>query len=220
MKYLALVVMLMACGQPEKNTNLVESAEVQSNVEVKQEPMKAMMVAGVKPDCTIDNENQLIYAIDESLFYTCKSEAWAEIDLKGKDGANGIDGKDGNVATAIIQKIWNYKLPSNNKDSLPSLYSASGATLRLNYAQIILYSNGFYQVTTQFQDCMYGCNNLTQTFSKKITQKNHEFQLRGNGDYLIYTVDLDQDGNLSHFIINPMGNLKNNSIEYPMYEDL
>jgi hypothetical protein len=60
--------------------------------------------ADIKP-CMKDLDGQLIYVIDTKVFFTCQDSDWIEVDIGGKDGINGSDGKDG-ADTVVSENQW------------------------------------------------------------------------------------------------------------------
>ena len=78
------------------NVESLPSAMVSS---AKQNYSFALKSKSLLPECESSVLNQLVYIIDEDLFYVCQSDTtWKSIEIKGKDGVKGdqgIAGKDG-----------------------------------------------------------------------------------------------------------------------------
>lgn len=92
---LILSMVLIGCGEfaqeeeGETQAVIVEDEEGNGVGEI-----RAKLVASVPEDCELEDEGALVF-VKEAGFYYCEQEAWHVIDLKGKDGEDGVDGKDG-----------------------------------------------------------------------------------------------------------------------------
>ena len=113
MKYLSLITLLMlGCGSdrgeptdPRPATDKLNSQSI------------ALDSIDDLPRCTKTVKHQLAYIIDEKSFYTCDGETWQLIDdvpqavtvLKGKDGADGVNGQTvsvNNWADPVTGTLW------------------------------------------------------------------------------------------------------------------
>lgn len=47
------------------------------------------------PECTMSNDQQLVYVTADEAFYNCDNAAWIEVDVKGEAGAAGANGEKG-----------------------------------------------------------------------------------------------------------------------------
>lgn len=197
MKYLIFSIILLGCGVQERE-NKEESPTVSDEIktvapEIKEEkvtPPMAIAVSGEKPTCGPENENQLIYHVDDGLFYSCKGNDWAVIDLKGKDGEKGSDGVDGN--DAIVKKTWTLK---NTDETYFSNDGSLGAGFFIpKNSQIILHSNNYVQLTAN------GLNFSVNVFGK-INQENKVILNHNLSSSLAVkiTIGFDIDKNIDFF---------------------
>jgi hypothetical protein len=94
MKKIILIMLLTACGTKEA-TEALNAAQVQDKTPTEQTISFAVSVKSDLPDCNLNIDNQLAYVRETAEFYTCDSEAWSKISIRGKDGEDGTDGVDG-----------------------------------------------------------------------------------------------------------------------------
>lgn len=76
MKYLALLVLLTACG-----TDPAAEKESKNAEPVKYQETPHALAADEFPKCNKGNDRQLVYIIPEKMFYTCESGDWQEINI-------------------------------------------------------------------------------------------------------------------------------------------
>lgn len=70
------------------------------------------------PECDAARKGQLYFVESDETFRVCRSNGWAEIDLRGEDGQDGTNGKDGKNGTN----------GTNGKDGANGATGATGAT--------------------------------------------------------------------------------------------
>lgn len=196
MKYLIFSIILAGCGTQDpanKGEYPFVSEETKAiTPEIKEEitannPPMAMTVSGEKPTCGPENENQLIYHVEDELFYSCKGNDWAVIDLKGKDGAKGEDGSD-----SIVRKTWTMK---NRDDAYFSNDAGDGAGLYIpGNSQIILHSGNYVQLTAN--GTSFSLNIFGKINSENKAILTHVF----NGDLSIkITIGFDENDQINFF---------------------
>lgn len=99
--WIFLIVLIVACGEaPQDQTPTAapnSNSYATGKVNKPEDVGSALLVASAKslPNCGETNEGQLVYAKDESQFYSCSNLAWDKIELHGSNGKDGIDGKNG-----------------------------------------------------------------------------------------------------------------------------
>lgn len=103
-KLLILFLALQGCGSGDHSSpDHVGKALAKSGTEATEAPQVeeptidsiSLSTAADLPDCLKANNHQLAYILSEELFYTCSDLAWARVEIKGKDGSNGVKGADG-----------------------------------------------------------------------------------------------------------------------------
>lgn len=94
MRLLLLSLILVSCGADESSPEPATATPQTQTITADDIDQHAMYIApGAKlPTCSESDEGWLVY---QEGFLTCSSGDWVAIDIKGKDGTNGIDGKDG-----------------------------------------------------------------------------------------------------------------------------
>jgi len=152
--------MLIACG-PNESKETVPVTEVSPTIDTitpseepkSVNPSMAMMVKEPKPACGVENDNQLIYSIDEQTFYTCQGNDWTAIEIKGNDGVDGVNGVDGidgvdglNGANGVDGK--NQVIRSwTSATTMEAYLSPGNFSMTIYFAQIVQMENGYIQVT-------------------------------------------------------------------------
>lgn len=103
MKALLLVTLfvLFGCGRDDGG----EAAETKSDSQKSSNGEDKITSIALEskedlPACNEETKHMLAYIIDSEIFMTCQGTSWVEIEIKGKDGENGVDGKDGSNAQA------------------------------------------------------------------------------------------------------------------------
>lgn len=77
MKYLILIIMfLAACGTDDS-----KEPSTAQEVTGKTPYSMALQTADEMPECVAENQNQLIYIIDDKIFFTCDDGEWVEINI-------------------------------------------------------------------------------------------------------------------------------------------
>ena len=101
---LAFGLFITGCGSESGNGgNGAQVVETKNNApEAKTDASQSLSVANPKelPECSADNENQLVYVRSVKAFYTCEGSDWETIEI--------ADGKDG-VTTVIEKQATNKK---------------------------------------------------------------------------------------------------------------
>lgn len=188
MKKLILSMLLVGCGTqiPDKKELITQAEETKTTTESPKaiNPPMTMTVSGEKPACSPENENQLIYSVDDQGFFTCSKNDWVAIDIKGKevisevkgkdglDGADGVDGKDGidgvNGQDLTVIHSW------SNGGGYTSRVSPGDFALTIYNIQIQEISNGDAQVMVNGDKInmtvfLKGCRNMICQKTFKLT---------------------------------------------------
>lgn len=103
MNRLVLLVSLfgvLACGQLSKNNDsAAEGSGSNGPTTLALDSKKDL------PDCSSDNQDQLVYIIKEQQFYTC-DDKWTKIDIQGEDGADAEQLGEDNYLDKITGYVW------------------------------------------------------------------------------------------------------------------
>ena len=152
MKKLILSMLLVGCGVQEQATkNLTQTEETKTVTESPKavNPPMARTVSGEKPACSPENENQLIYSVDDQGFFTCSKNDWVAIDIKGKDGVNGKDGEIVEVTNQPVVKeyVLNVMKSWSATDLSMNIFTDIETFVNPKDIQIILYDNKYINVS-------------------------------------------------------------------------
>lgn len=104
---LLIVISLAISGCGVKESPKEANVQVSENKVGQQKMNEASFLVEREDElkaCTKELKGSLAYVKDKAEFKTCSGEAWETVSIKGQDGKNGVDGKDGIVVDRTVWK--------------------------------------------------------------------------------------------------------------------
>lgn len=149
MKTLLIIMsfVFVSCGGSDGGGSASDTPASEVNAQSEDNPARnqSITLASVSdlPDCDETIDKQLVYVLDEEMFYLCRKGEWVEVSIKGEDGRDGVDGQDG-VTTVVEEEATNKK--NQWVDTLTGLtwLIGGGGT----YAQAVAACTSGYRVPT------------------------------------------------------------------------
>jgi hypothetical protein len=113
MKYL-IFLFLLSCGTESQDQGAIveEAQDKKADTEETEAPISiAVVFKADLPECSEAKEAMLAYVKSEDAFYSCESNVWVALDIKGKDGKDGANGVTTTVEVEATNKLNHWEDP-------------------------------------------------------------------------------------------------------------